>query len=79
MDEPQEPEQITEPEPEQEEEPERDINAEVLFEARTICENAGYIVTTSSDLFRVWAMGLFLTIILGLAIGFSIFSVYNCN
>jgi hypothetical protein len=63
----------------QEPEPEIDANAEILFEARTICENAGYIVTTSSDLLKVWAVGLFLTIILGLTIGFSIFSVYKCN
>jgi hypothetical protein len=73
MDETQETETKLEPEPE------LDVNTEILFEAKTICENAGFIVTTSSDLLKVWAVGLFLTIILGLTIGFSIFSVYKCN
>jgi hypothetical protein len=74
MDEPQE-----ETETKLETGPEPDINEEILFEARTICENAGFIVTTSSDLLKVWGFGLFLTIILGLTIGFTIFSVYKCN
>jgi hypothetical protein len=66
-------------EPEQVQEPDRELDVESLYESIAVCESAGYIVTTSSDLLKVWGIGLLLTVILGLAIGFSIFSVYTCS